>query len=134
MWTRVVDAVQTANHNAGTITLETLPQDIRTAFSTVSSSSWVSDITKLREHGNYILGGIRTTVGGVHIEQLDVFSELLCLAETSSFVFVSGERGSGKSSLIREFSEYISKSTPIFCLRTEDLEQPHLDNVFSAMG
>jgi len=134
LWTRVVDAVQTANQNAGTITLETLPEDIRTAFSTVSSSSWLSDITKLKEHGNYILGGIRTTIGGVHIEQLDVFSELLSLTETSSFVFVSGERGSGKSSLIREFSEYISKSTPIFCLRTEDLEQPHLDNVFSAMG
>lgn len=135
LWARVVDAVQTANQNAGTITLETLPEDIWTAFSTVSSFSWSSDITKLKEHGNYILGGIRTTVGGVHIEQPDVFSELLSLTETSSFVFVSGERGSGKSSLIREFSDYISsKGAPIFCLRTEDLEQSHLDNVFSAMG
>ncbi|MBE9224154.1 ATP-binding protein [Phormidium sp. LEGE 05292] len=134
LWARVVDAVQTANQNAGTITLETLPDDIRTAFSTVSSSSWSSDITKLKDHGNYILGGIRTTVSGVHIEQPDVFSELLSLTETSSFVFVSGERGSGKSSLIQKFSNYISKSAPIFCLRTEDLEQSHLDNVFSAMG
>jgi predicted transcriptional regulator len=134
LWARIVDAVQVANQNAGTITLETLPEDIRTAFSTVSLSSWSSDITKLKEHGNYILGSIRTTVGGVHIEQPDVFSELLSLTETSSFVFVSGERGSGKSSLIREFSDYISKSAPIFCLRTEDLEQSHLDNVFSAMG
>ncbi|MGI8502157.1 MAG: hypothetical protein ACR2LR_13630 [Hassallia sp.] len=134
LWARVVDAVQTANQNAGTITLETLPEDIQTAFSTVSSSSLSSDITKLKEHGNYILGGIRTTVGGVHIEQPDVFSELLSLTETSSFVFVSGERGSGKSSLVRGFSDYVSKSAPIFCLRTEDLEQPHLDNVFSAMG
>jgi ABC-type cobalamin/Fe3+-siderophores transport system ATPase subunit len=134
LWARIVDAVQVANQNAGTITLETLPKDIRTAFSTVSLPSWSSDIAKLKEHGNYILGGIRTTVGGVHIEQPDVFSELLSLTETSSFVFVSGERGSGKSSLIREFSDYISKSAPIFCLRTEDLEQSHLDNVFSAMG
>ncbi|MBE9102622.1 hypothetical protein [Vacuolonema iberomarrocanum] len=134
LWARIVDAVQVANQNAGTITLETLPEDIQTAFSTVSSSSWSSDITKLKEHGNYILGGIRTTVGGVHIEQPDIFSELFSLTETSSFVFVSGERGSGKSSLIREFSDYISKSAPIFCLRTEDLEQSHLDNVFSAMG
>lgn len=134
LWARIVDAVQISNQNAGTITLETLPEDIRTAFSTVSSFSWSSDITKLKEHGDYILGGIRTTVGGVHIEQPDVFSELLSLTETSSFVFVSGERGSGKSSLIRKFSGYISKSAPIFCLRTEDLEQSHLDNVFSAMG
>ncbi|MEG4520299.1 MULTISPECIES: hypothetical protein [unclassified Microcoleus] len=134
LWTRIVDAVQIFNQNAGTITLETLPEDIRTAFSTVSSSSWESDITKLKAHGNYILGGIRTTVGCVHVEQPDVFSELLSLTETSNFVFVCGERGSGKSSLIRGFSDYISKSAPIFCLRTEDLDQPHLDNVFSAMG
>lgn len=134
LWARVVDAVQVANQNAGTLTLETLPLDIRTSFGTVSSSSWSSDVTKLEEHGNYILGGIRTTIGGVHIEQPNMLSELLGLTETSSFVFVSGERGSGKSSLIREFSDHISKSAPIFCLRTEDLEQSHLDNVFSAMG
>jgi len=134
LWTRIVDAVQIFNQNAGTITLETLPEDIRTAFSTVSSSCLESDITKLKAHGNYILGGIRTTVGDVHVKQPDVFSELLSLTETSNFVFVCGERGSGKSSLIRGFSDYISKSAPIFCLRTEDLDQPHIDNVFSAMG
>ena len=134
LWTRVVDAVQVANQNAGTLTLETLPEDIRTSFGTVSSSNWSSDVAKLEEHGSYILGGIRTTVGGVHIEQPDIFSELLSLTETSSFVFVTGERGTGKSSLIREFSDYVSKNAPIFCLRTEDLEQSHLDNIFSAMG
>ncbi len=134
LWTRVVDAIQVANQNAGTVTLGTLPADIRTSFSTMISSSWSSDVTKLEEHGNYILGGMRTTIGGVHIEQPDVFSELLGLTETSSFILVSGERGSGKSSLARAFSDYISKRAPVFCLRTEDLEQSHLDNVFSAMG
>lgn len=134
LWTRVIDAVQTANQNAGTLTLESLPEDIRTAFSTVNSSSWSSDVTKLKEHGNYILGGIRTTIGGIHIKRLDIFAKLLNLSETSSFIFVSGERGTGKSSLIREFSDYISKRAPIFCLRTEDLDQAHLNNVFSAMG
>jgi hypothetical protein len=134
LWARVIDAVQIANQNAGTITLETLPEDIRTAFSTVNSSSCLSDVSKLKEHGNYILGGIRTTIGGFHVKQSDTFAQLLNLTETSRFIFVSGERGAGKSSLIREFSDYISESVPIFCLRTEDLEHPHLDNVFSAMG
>ena len=134
LWTRVIDAVQTANQNAGTLTLESLPEDIRTAFSTVNFSSWSSDVTKLKEHGNYILGGIRTTIGGIHIKQSDAFAQLLSLTETSSFLFVSGERGAGKSSLIREFSDYIGRRAPIFCLRTEDLDRTHLDNVFSAMG
>lgn len=134
LWTRVIDAVQTANQNAGTLTLESLPEDIRIAFSTINSSSWSSDISKLKEHGNVILGGIRTTIGGIHIKQSDAFAQLLSLTETSSFLFVSGERGAGKSSLIREFSDYIGRRAPIFCLRTEDLNRTHLDNVFSAMG
>jgi hypothetical protein len=86
LWTRVIDAVQTANQNAGTLTLESLPEDIRTAFSTVNYSSWSSDVTKLNEHGNYILGGIRTTIGGIHIKQSDAFAQLLSLTETSSFL------------------------------------------------
>jgi hypothetical protein len=134
LWTRVVDAVQSANQNAGTLTLETLPEDIRTAFSTTSLSSWLSDFNKLKERGNYILGGIRTTIGGVHIPQADKFSELLNLTETSNFVLVSGERGSGKSSLVKEFSDYVGENFPVFCLRTDELNQPHLDNVFSAIG
>lgn len=134
LWARVIDAVQTANQNAGTLTLESLPKDIRAAFSTINSSSWSSDVSKLKEHGNYILGGIRSTVGGIHIKQSDAFAQLLSLTETSSFVLVSGERGTGKSSLIREFSDYTGERVPIFCLRTEDLDQAHLDKVFSAMG
>jgi hypothetical protein len=134
LWSRIVDAVQTANQNAGTITLETLPEDIRTAFSTVSSSSWLLDVRKLKEHGDYILGGIRNKIGGIHIKQSDAFTQLLSLTETASFVFVSGERGAGKSSLIREFSNYVGDRAPIFCLRTEDLDKSHIDNVFSSMG
>jgi hypothetical protein len=134
LWARVVDAVQTANQNAGTITLETLPEDIRTAFSNVGSYGWSSDVNKLKEHGNYILGGIRTTVGEVHINQSESIAQLIDLTESSRFVLVSGERGSGKSSLIRTFSDYVSDSAPIFCLRTEDFDKPHLDNVFSVMG
>lgn len=129
LWTRVIDAVQTANQNAGTLTLESLPEDIRTAFSTIDSSSWSSDISKLKDHGNVILAAIRTTIGGVHIKRADAFAKLFNLTETSSFVFVSGERGAGKSSLIREFSDYISESAPIFWLCTYDLNHSHLDKL-----
>ncbi|AFY93168.1 ATP-binding protein [Chamaesiphon minutus] len=134
VWARVVDAVQISNQNAGTIALETLPEDIRTKFSTAIFSSWLSDLNKLRDHGNFILGGIRTTIGRTHIKQSEAFDRLLDLAETSSFIFVSGERGAGKSSLVRKFSDYMGERAPIFCLRTEDLDRSHLDNVFSAMG
>ena len=134
LWTRIIDVVQIANQNAGTLALETLPEDIRNVFSTVAPSIWLIDVRKLKEHGDFILEGIRTTVGGIHIKQSDKFYELLDLAETSNFIFVTGERGVGKSSLVRDFSEYVIKQAPVFYLRTEDLDKPHLDSAISAMG
>lgn len=134
LWARIIDAVQFVNQNAGTLSLETLPEDIRNAFNTVTSSVWSADVKKIKEHGDFILEGIRTTIGGIHIKQPEKFYELLNLAETSNFIFVTGERGAGKSSLIRDFYYRVNNQTPVFYLRTEDLDKPHLDNVFSAIG
>lgn len=134
LWTSVVDAVQTANQNAGTITLDTLPEEIRAAFSPSVYSDWSSDINRLKEHGSYILSGIKTTVGGVHIAQSEFIDQLFDITESSNFVLVSGERGTGKSSLIRAFSDIVRDQSPIFCIRTEDLDTSHLDKVFSAIN
>lgn len=134
LWSQFVDAVQSANQNAGTITLETLPGEITNSFGARGNRQWDSDLRKLKEHGEYILDGIRTSIGGVHVKRPELLTRLIEASETSKFVFISGGRGAGKSSLVREFSDYMKDRAPIFCLRTEDLDEPHLDNVFSAMG
>ena len=134
VWSRVVDAVQSRNQDAGTVTLGTLPADIVDTFGPSRSSSWSGDVMRLEEHGRYILEGIRTTVGGVHVEQEGALTQLVGMTEASDFIFVTGERGAGKSSLVREFSRRVGERAPLFCLRTEDLDQPHLDHVFSAIG
>ncbi len=56
------------------------------------------------------------------------------LIDVLNFVILLGERGCGKSSLIQEFAENLNEKEIIFCLHTEDLNKPHLDNVFSAIG
>lgn len=136
LWSRIIDAVQVANQNAGTLTLtlDTLPHEIRAAFSTRAGLCWDSDLIRLKEHGQYIIDGIRTSIGGVHVKRQDVFAKLLEAGEGSKFVLISGGRGCGKSSLVRQFYEQISDRAPVFCLRTEDLDRPHLDNVFSSIG
>jgi len=134
LWSRILDAVQSANQNAGTITLETLPQDIRSSFSTNESLQWDSDLKKLNQHGEYIIDGIRTTIGGIHISRPRILAQLLDACESANFVLISGERGCGKSSLAQEFSAFIKDHAPVFCLRTEDLDKAHLDNVFSTIG
>lgn len=134
VWSKLIDAVQGFNQNAGTITLETLPNEIKTVFNSTKNSEWLSDISRLRERGSGILSGIRTTVGGYHISRSDTLAELIDLAESCKFVLVSGKRGVGKSSLAKEFSEYVGADTPIFCLRMEDLNESHIDKVFSSIG
>lgn len=133
LWSQIVNAVQSANQNAGTITLETLPREIREAFDP-RRSQWDSDLRKLKDHGDYIINGIRTSIGGVHVTRPELFAKLLAASERSSFVLINGGRGSGKSSLVREFSDYMNGRAPVFCFRTEDLDQAHLDNVFSSIG
>lgn len=135
LWSRIISAIQSANLTAGTIAPETLPEEIRAAFDTVGNDAWVADVKKLRDHGRYILDGIKTTVGGVHIKLPEMFAQLLERSEGSEFVYITGERGSGKSSLVREFADYLQEHrAPVFCLRIEDLDKSHLDNVFSTIG
>ncbi len=134
LWSQILDAVQSANQNAGTITRETLPREIRESFESRQYDQWDSDLRKLKDHGEYILNGIKTTIGGVHIERSELLAQLLEASEESGFVFITGGRGFGKSGLVREFFNHVNGRSPVFCIRTEDLDKPHLDNVFSAFG
>jgi hypothetical protein len=133
-WSQILDAVQSANQNAGTITLYTLPREIRESFNSEREVQWEADLRRLRDHGEYIINGIKTSIGGVHVKRPALLAQLLDVSEESGFVFVSGARGLGKSGLVREFFEHMAYRSPVFCLRTEDMDGPHLDNVFSAMG
>lgn len=134
LWTRLLDVIQTVNQSAGTLNIKNLPSDIKEVFESSSSTNWYSDIKKLTDHSEYIISGIRSTIGGVHINRTSNFQELVEASETTEFVFLSGERGCGKSSLIREFAEYMKERAPVFCLRTEDLDKAHLNSVFSSIG
>jgi len=133
LWSQIVNAVQSANQDAGTVTLETLPREIHDSFDP-RRSQWELDVRKLEDHGDYIVSGIRTSIGGVHVPRSELFAQLIDASEVSRFVLVTGHRGSGKSSLVREFAEYMNGRAPVFCLRTEDLDHAHLDNVFSTIG
>lgn len=124
------------NPNIGTFLNDVSPELLQDVLQkAINSLSIESDIGKLQEHGDYILESeIKSTINGVHIQRPDILNQLISLAETTNFVFVTGERGSGKSSLIKEFANHIKQDIPTFCLRTTDLNKSHLDTVFSAIG
>ena len=47
IWTRVIDAVQSANQSAGTITIDSLPNDIRVAFQRPQVITVPSELTRM---------------------------------------------------------------------------------------
>lgn len=114
IWAKLVNEVKFVNQDAGTLSLDTLPKEILQSFDIKTNSYWASDIRKLQEHGNYILNNIRSSIGGAHIKRSDIFEKLLETSEEHNFILLTGDRGHGKSSLIKEFAECMKDSTPIF--------------------
>ncbi|MFY9224352.1 MAG: ATP-binding protein [Blastocatellia bacterium] len=134
VWSRIIDVVQSANQNAGTITLATIPGDVRSLFNTRQSTSLSLDLRKLKEHGEYILNGISDSIGEVHISRQKLLDQLFEYVEKYKLVFISGERGCGKSSLVKRFYDSIKDKIPTFCFRVEDFDNTHLSRVFSSIG
>jgi hypothetical protein len=134
LWLKIIGAVQSANQNAATLTLTTIPENIRTCFNPTTNPTIKRDIIRLHEHGDLILDGIRSDIAGLHIDRKDIFLELLDAADAFDFILVTGARGNGKSGIVREFARFIGSRFPAFCLRTEDINKPHLDQVFTSIG
>lgn len=134
IWSQLLNAVQLSNQNAGTITQNTLPRDIQEKFDDVNIDGWRFDEQRLKAHSNTILDRIQTTIGKVHINQADSLIDLLNATSSSDFIIVTGERGSGKSSLVKSFISQTDKNAVIFYFSLEDLDHAHLDQVFSSMN
>lgn len=134
LWNDIVIMVQSFDQTIGTLTLENIPEAIRNSFDTKKNPHLVLDLKKLNDHGKFILNDVKSKIGDVHITRKELFNDLIEKSEENGFVIVVGKRGSGKSSLVREYAEYLDEKIPVFCLRTEDLDKPHLDQVFTAIG
>lgn len=134
LWPKIIDIVQYANQNSGTLSMANIPIEVSSLFNTKDNSQIAKDIKKLKEHGNYIIEGIHSDIGGINIRRSEYFGQLLECIDTSKLIILTGERGCGKSSLVKEFAEYAEGKAPLFCLRTEDIDKPHLHDIFVAIG
>ncbi len=134
IWSKIVDFVQSANQNSGTISIANIPMEVSQFFNKTYNSQCIMDIKKLKEHGEYILNGIQSDIAGIHIRRTECLGQLIEYTESSKLVIVTGERGCGKSSLVKEFVKYIDGKSPVICLRTEQIDKPHLHDIFSSIG
>lgn len=131
---RLFTCAQEFNQNAGTLTATSAPRDLIDLFRHSVSCGFEEDIKKLRERGDHIFNGISTTIGGIHIQREEDVVALEEALQSSEFVFVTGERGAGKSGVVKDFISNRLGDLAAFYLRAEDLDKSHLNDVFTAIG
>lgn len=134
IFSKVITCVQDYNQNAGTLTLENTPKEVRELFQVNSKVDFEKDFLKLQERGRHIFGGISNKIQDFHVSRDDYLSKISEAYDTSDFVFVTGSRGSGKSGIVKDFISGKGKDVPVFYLRAEDLDRTHLNDVFSTIG
>ncbi|WDD99605.1 hypothetical protein [Thalassomonas actiniarum] len=131
---KLVTCVQEFNQNAGSLTQDNVPKEVKELFELSSKVNFENDFLKLRERGDHIFEGISNTINGFHIDRSEQLAKISALYVESDFLFVTGARGVGKSGIVKDFISTKNKNVPVFYLRAEDLDKSHLNDVFATIG
>ncbi|MDR0978729.1 MAG: hypothetical protein LBL91_02130 [Lachnospiraceae bacterium] len=125
--------VANMNKNAGTVLIENAKKDLG-----VTDKMQNSEITEyydiLRNHTNLIFENMHNSVGGISIKRDDELQKIQQSLESNKFVLVTGQRGSGKSGVVKEFWENHCKDKYSLAIRSEELSQPTIQSVFNSLG
>ncbi len=131
---KLVTCVQEINQNAGVLTQDNAPKEVKLLFGSPSKVNFENDFLKLKERGEHIFDGISNSINGFHIDRAQQITEISELYEVNDFLFVTGARGVGKSGVVKDFISTKGKDVPVFYLRAEDLDKNHLNDVFTSIG
>jgi len=77
---------------------------------------WLADIEKLQQEAKFILGEIRTDIGGLTLDRSDVLAEALEKLSSTSLLEISGAPGVGKSAVLKDIAELQKNQEPIMVL------------------
>lgn len=95
------------------------------------AATWI----KLKERAALQLAQISTGLpNGVHIDRLDLESEVLHKIEEHQIVLVSGGPGVGKSGVVAGLAPVLAELGPVFLFRADELDAPTLDAALAASG
>ncbi|WP_174855809.1 hypothetical protein [Vibrio taketomensis] len=123
---KLVTCAQEFNQNAGTLTQDNAPEEVKLLFNARSKVNFENDFLKLKERGEHIFNGISNTIKGFHIDRADQIAKISELYKVNDFIFVTGARGVGKSGVVKDFISTKGKDVPVFYLRAEDLDKTTL--------
>lgn len=130
---KLVTCAQEFNQNAGTLTQENAPEDVKALFEH-AKVNFENDFLRLKERSDHIFEGISNTINGFHVDRDEQVAKIAELYSLNNFLFVTGVKGVGKSGIVKDFILMKGKDVPVFYLRAEDLDKSHLNDVFTSIG
>jgi hypothetical protein len=134
IWAELVRLAAEYDPAAGTLTRQMLMRKFEGCFRegvvTVSPG-----IDRLSEHTTGILSIVKTDLrNGQHLNRRWLVDHLWYCLIQSRQLLVTGVAGSGKSALVKEMLAARATGLPVFVLKADELDRPHLHEAFTEMG
>ena len=92
-----------------------------------------SVLQSLSNHSVLMLNGIRSTIGGIHLERHHLVQKVIENLESAQVILISGPAGSGKSVVAKDVLQTIRDDYFTFSFRAEEFARPHLDETLQAV-
>lgn len=134
IWAELIKLAIEYDPAAGTVTRQTLLMCFDGCFrdSVVTVSP---GIARLSEHSTGILSIVKTDLrDGQHLNRKWLVDHLWYWLLQSKQLLVVGVAGSGKSALVKELLATHATKLPVFILKADELDRPHLHEAFTEMG
>lgn len=134
VWSKIITIAQTYNQNAGTLSLDSIPADLKSILDlNINKNNYDVDIKILKNQSSLIYDRIQNVISNIHVDRSVEIAELSEQCNESNFIFVTGSRGVGKSSVVKDFVNQLH-DIPIFYFRAEGFDKSHINEVFSSLG
>lgn len=117
------------NQSAGTITHEQLLSKLQ-----INAMIHSPILDKVNNHNKVITASISNSINGINIDRSNYIDMIDKALEDSNIVLVAGERGVGKSGVIKSYVDYIDSKTFNVFFRGEELNQSSISEVFAKLN
>jgi len=135
IWSQLYEFISLINKDGGQISVESISKEpFFTHFKVDNLTLFHQSIEKLDKDSKLILNQLSNEIHGFHIERFDLKQQIVDSINNQRITFITGNPGVGKSAIINDVLKEEFESSHLIVFRADQLNQPHLSNVFTNLG
>ncbi len=135
IWAQLYEFISILNKDGGQITRKSLvEQPFYIHFNVEALHPLYTSIKKLHKDSNIILSQLSNKIHGFHIDRFPLKEQIEASLNIQRLTIVTGNPGVGKSAIVKDVLKDSFKSAHLMVFRADQLNEPHLANVFTNLG